>query len=78
MRLLAVVVEVGERELRSVLGQLHREAGVDAVGALPIHKSKALGVSRGKHGGDLSMDDISKERANLTFSGLHLFKKHER
>lgn len=53
MRLLAVVVEVGERELRSVCRQLHREAIADAVGALAIYKSEALSVARGKHSGDL-------------------------
>lgn len=62
MRLLAVVVEVGERELRSIRGQLHREAAVDAVGALPVHKSKALGVSRGKHSGDLRTDGESQRK----------------
>lgn len=59
MRLLAVVVEVSERELCSVCGQLHREAVADTVGALPVHKSEALGISRGKHGGDLRMSEKS-------------------
>lgn len=59
------MVEVGEWELCSICGQLHREAAVDAVGALPVHKSNALGVSGGKHGGDLKTSDESKERRNL-------------
>lgn len=57
MKLLAVVVEVSERELRSVRGHLHWEAVADAVGALPVHESEALGVPGGKDSGDLSGDE---------------------
>lgn len=73
MRLLAVIVKVGERELRSVCGQLHREAVADAVGALPVHESEALGIPGGKRGGDLWTGDKSKEILTV-FRSSFVFK----
>lgn len=61
MGLLADAVEAGERQLGPVCGNLHRETGADAGGALSVHKSKALNVSWCELSGDLNISEENSE-----------------